>query len=1593
MNGRCNSRIYRLRQFLSPNLFGISFAVAGWMSAQGATDLWTNAQGGNWGSGTNWSLGAAPGTGDTAVITAAGAYTVDLIGSAQVANLILGGTTASPTLIVNDGTLTLPTGGTVASNGTLTLNGASFSGLLTVSGTFDWNNGGNISAGSAVTILSNAVLNLNGNSEQDLYGVLTNAGTINWPGTASLYIYNSSSEGWAGGIVNLPGALFNDQNDQILGGGFGSPYFNNEGTFVKSAGTNTTISVAFYNSGALNLTTTTVTIANGGTDNGTVTGSGTLNLTGGTLTLDGTIPNLSVSSGILDGVNATISNLTWSSGTLEGTNTITVSADWSGGTIGAGSTLTVATNAVMDITGNGGDGESLYGVLTNAGTVNWSGTAYIEIYNLGYEGWTGGMVNLAGATFNDQNDQTMENVEGSSFFDNFGTFLKSAGTNTSISAQFNNSGVVDVEVGTVNFANGGSGNGIFTGAGTSSMTGGTMTVSGSAQNLAIAGATVDGVNATISNLTWSSGTLNGTNILSGSSIWTGGSIGVEGSLTVSSNAVLNIAGNYGVFLSGMLTNAGTVNWSGTGTIYFYNEALQDDGGIVNLPGAIFNAQNDATMTDDEGSPVFNNEGAFLKSAGTNTTIGVTFNNSGVVNVEIGTVSFVTGGSGNGLFTGAGTTSVTGSTLTIAGAVENLAIAGGTVDGVNASISNLNFTSGTLNGNNVLTGSASWTGGSLGGESSLTVSNNAVLTIGGSYAVFLSGMLTNAGTVNWSGTGSIYVYNYGLQGANGGIVNLAGAMFNAQNDAMMVNDEGSPLFYNAGTLLKSAGTNSIIGLTFNNSGVVSVASGTIIFAGGGSGNGPFLGPGSSGVTAGTMTLGGPVQNLVLAGGTIVGLNESISNLTWTSGTVEGSNILTGTSSWTSGSLNGLSSVTVSNNGVLNINAGGGGIYFYGMLTNAGTVNWSGTGTLLFYYYGPQSTDGGIVNLAGAVFDAQSDAAMAGDGGSPFFYNAGAFVKSAGTNTTIGLAFTNMGAIDLSLSSPSNFGRINFSATVAIGGVVNINYNNNYSPSTGDYFPLLTYPSETGVFSAVNLPALLPWQTNTLTYGPSVFSLAIGSIYKLAFTSGPAATNIAGAPFPAIVVQAQYLDGTPFATNGVALAIAMPSGSGTLSGTLTQNTDSAGAATFANLSVNLIGPKILEASSPPWITPTSNTVLIIPAAPAQLLITAPIASLQKQGYAFSPDPKVQVLDQFGNVVSNSAALITAASTSTGGGSLRGTIAVNANGVNGTATFSNLYYNLANPGMSESVVPYFTSPGLVSVTNSQFDVDFVSGLITLTNGNSLVHIDPNTQDGVFTWLVDGTAQLYQQWFWLRQDPGTAQISFDQLGTPLGLSWTPTNALIYYLPKGLDVTLSFTLKGGATGSRASSLVEIISIQNTTNSSAGLHVYDYTDFDLDGIAEGDTVSFPTTNVVVQEGKGMMAIQSVQGQTPNYWEASWYALTLDAIEDESPAILADEITPNEAGDQTFAYQWDVALGAGQTFVLGLTNNIQMDQVLLAIGLSGTNVNIWWPTNNNAVFNLQTSTLKPGSMWTNVPAQTSVIGANYQVTVPISSAAQFYRLGN
>src|SRR5262249_27491453 len=150
----------------------------------------------------------------------------------------------------------------------------------------------------------------------------------------------------------------------------------------------------------------------------------------------------------------------------------------------------------------------------------------------------------------------------------------------------------------------------------------------------------------------------------------------------------------------------------------------------NLAGATFEAQTDATIDGNgDSASAFNNAGTFLKSAGTGTTTisGPTFNNSGTVEVQVGTLKITApftqfDGSSSTL---AGGTYLVTSTLSFAGANIQTNAATIVLDGPSSQI---------INSSNSADGLAHFATNAPGG--SFTIQGGRDITTGGDF--------TNAG---------------------------------------------------------------------------------------------------------------------------------------------------------------------------------------------------------------------------------------------------------------------------------------------------------------------------------------------------------------------------------------------------------------------------------------------------------------------------------------------------------------------------------------------------------------------------------------------------------------------------------------------------------------------------------------------------------------------------------------------------------------------------------------------------------------------------------------------------------------------------------
>jgi hypothetical protein len=81
---------------------------------------------------------------------------------------------------------------------------------------------------------------------------------------------------------------------------------------------------------------------------------------------------------------------------------------------------------------------------------------------------------------------------------------------------------------------------------------------------------------------------------------------------------------------------------------------------------------------------------------------------------------------------------------------------------------------------------------------------------------------------------------------------------------------------------------------------------------------------------------------------------------------------------------------------------------------------------------------------------------------------------------------------------------------------------------------------------------------------------------------------------------------------------------------------------------------------------------------------------------------------------------------------------------------------------------------------------------------------------------------------------------------------------------------------------------------------------------------------------------------------------------------------------------DQALGPNQ--LIGTSMNVS-----LSASISGGNLVVKWPTTSALVDLISSPVLGPGAAWTSVGGSLTVVGGNYQMTIPATGSARFFRL--
>ncbi|MBK6404036.1 MAG: IPTL-CTERM sorting domain-containing protein [Holophagales bacterium] len=211
--------------------------------------------------------------------------------------------------------------------------------------------------------------------------------------------------------------------------------------------------------------------------------------------------------------------------------------------------------------------------------------------------------------------------------------------------------------------------------------------------------------------------------------------------------------------------------------------------------------------------------------------------------------------------------------------------------------------------------------------------------------------------------------------------------------------------------------------------------------------------------------------------------------------------------------------------------------------------------------------------------------------------------------------------------------------------------------------------------------------------SSFTITAGPASQLAYVQPPTPTAPGATITPAVTVQLQDAAGNPVSFGGTTITLSLTSGNGTLSGTTSQPTNASGLATFADLSIDLAGSKVLTAASAGLTSAVSSAFSITAATATQLAYVQQPTNAAAEA-TIAPAVTVQLQDAGANPVAIAGTTITLTLTS-GNGTLSGT-ASRVTNASGLATFDDLSIDLAG-----SKVLTAASAGLTSAVSSSFTI----------------------------------------------------------------------------------------------------------------------------------------------------------------------------------------------------------------------------------------------------------------------------------------------------
>jgi hypothetical protein len=230
-------------------------------------------------------------------------------------------------------------------------------------------------------------------------------------------------------------------------------------------------------------------------------------------------------------------------------------------------------------------------------------------------------------------------------------------------------------------------------------------------------------------------------------------------------------------------------------------------------------------------------------------------------------------------------------------------------------------------------------------------------------------------------------------------------------------------------------------------------------------------------------------------------------------------------------------------------------------------------------------------------------------------------------------------------------------------------------------------------------------------------------------------------------------------------------------------------------------------------------------------------------------------------------------------------------------------------------------------------------------------NLAGGLSDWTIDGVNQLNQQWFYYSVGSGPvysidtiAPWSTPTISTNLGKTQITLNEM--YANSAISVGTLFSLQSSPVGSGKAALSQTLTISNPSATAQTYHFYQYSDFDLGGVAGGQNIVFSSNGSgqeyqVVQTGLTGTAltglITGVSGGSSVQYEvqAGYNNGTQFGLGNGNSAPLLDNTTLTAGpGNVEYAYEWDVTLPALGSIIISEIQTVVPEPSSVALVASG-----------------------------------------------------------